>query len=596
MQHNPLYSDVEIDLTRDLNINQICHVRQPQNLNEDGQPGGQWRIRPRNTKTLHGNMHQGMSNFGIWAGLQCVAMSTAAAIKLTLTPASTWLKSTLDQVLVNGNNLFVSIVGDSPHYLLVNELPKRPSVRLFGCLVELDYDPDPIYYGARSALQSVVTQFFAENNINGIIIDSRGYARFIGKRDEYFYLFDSHCCTDTGATSSNSKKKACILETTDLTELIKVLKRGIGGVQSTFTLDVIKIKIIDESIENELVNEPAPITTNVVNIQHSLLMNVDIDQPQLSDVIDVPNQHVGLNEIHRKTMPPVNIMDEPKAEEMGWFHLFPYGINGLYERRDIPITVKDYFQTRVMNSDTRFQSPDYVMYALSIFEFLRANSNINVCCKKIQKDGHEVDDLHLYIRNLRGSGAYFTQCTKELTSMMAQLGTPSFFLTFSADDLHWPDLRYALLLADGRPHVDPFSLTAEETQVLIEKFPVTVMRHFQNRFLALLNLMQNDDILFGGKVVDFWWRIEFQNRGAPHVHMVIWVENMPRLDQNMTEEELQSFIDRIDSIISCKLPDSNEDSELYELVSNCQHHHHTATCFKRGNFCPHIKLPPKQQC
>ncbi|GFS42486.1 ATP-dependent DNA helicase [Trichonephila inaurata madagascariensis] len=52
--------------------------------------------------------------------------------------------------------------------------------------------------------------------------------------------------------------------------------------------------------------------------------------------------------------------------------------------------------------------------------------------------------------------------------------------------------------------------------------------------------MLNNDEVFGGKVEDYWWQIEFQNRGSPHLHMVVWINDHPLLD---TPEGLQSAND-----------------------------------------------------
>lgn len=280
----------------------------------------------------------------------------------------------------------------------------------------------------------------------------------------------------------------------------------------------------------------------------------------------------------------MNVFHEQKSEELAWFHLFPYGTNGLNQQRDIRITPLNYLQTRIMGSDPRFQTSDYLMYALSMFEFLRANSNISVCGKKLRQNGNVVDNLHLYVKNLRGSGAYFTDCVKELTTMVTQLGPPTFFMSFSSNDLNWTDLRSALLIADDQPNKNPIELTARETQALLEKYPVLVQRHFQNRFYALLNVMKHDDSLLGGKLTDYWWRMEFQDRGSVHLHMVVWIESFPHLESS-NEETRQVAIETLNKIVSCHIPDEKEDSDLYELVTSSQMHRHTTSCFKKSTHC-----------
>ena len=33
-----------------------------------------------------------------------------------------------------------------------------------------------------------------------------------------------------------------------------------------------------------------------------------------------------------------------------------------------------------------------------------------------------------------------------------------------------------------------------------------------------------DSHCLGGEVEDWFWRIEFQKRGSPHVHMLLWIK------------------------------------------------------------------------
>lgn len=79
--------------------------------------------------------------------------------------------------------------------------------------------------------------------------------------------------------------------------------------------------------------------------------------------------------------------------------------------------------------------------------------------------------------------------------------------------------------------------------------------------------------MFGGQVEDYWWRIEFQNLGSPHLHMLVWIKDHPLLD---TPEGLQ----RIDHVCSCEL--TVQDAELHDLVIKVQIHRHSHTCGKKG--------------
>ena len=86
-----------------------------------------------------------------------------------------------------------------------------------------------------------------------------------------------------------------------------------------------------------------------------------------------------------------------------------------------------------------------------------------------------------------------------------------------------------------------------------------------------------------GNVTDSFIRLEFQQRGAPHIHCLLWVENAPVFDQD-DDETVTAFVDRY---ISCKLPDKSADPELHEMVTNVQMHNknHSPSCKKGKKTC-----------
>ncbi|KAG5863592.1 hypothetical protein JTB14_029204 [Gonioctena quinquepunctata] len=104
-----------------------------------------------------------------------------------------------------------------------------------------------------------------------------------------------------------------------------------------------------------------------------------------------------------------------------------------------------------------------------------------------------------------------------------------------------------------------------------------------------MKFIKNNDEVFGGKVKDHWWRIEFQNLGSPHLHMVIWIENHPEFDT----EEGKLLLDRN---CCCEMPTEGEDPELYELVKKCQIHRHTHTCMKNNTLVRCRFNFPRQEC
>ena len=72
--------------------------------------------------------------------------------------------------------------------------------------------------------------------------------------------------------------------------------------------------------------------------------------------------------------------------------------------------------------------------------------------------------------------------------------------------------------------------------------PVIVAKHFQFRvetfFTEILLTKANPT----GKIVHYALRVEFQMRGSPHRHALIWTSDCPKLTHE-TKEEYISFID-----------------------------------------------------
>lgn len=86
-----------------------------------------------------------------------------------------------------------------------------------------------------------------------------------------------------------------------------------------------------------------------------------------------------------------------------------------------------------------------------------------------------------------------------------------------------------------------------------------------------------------GKIKDYFYRVEFQQRGSPHVHCLFWVENAPKLNEDNEDNDalVAAFID---DYITCETP-GDDDAELYETVNSVQKHssRHSKTCRKKNS-------------
>ena len=109
--------------------------------------------------------------------------------------------------------------------------------------------------------------------------------------------------------------------------------------------------------------------------------------------------------------------------------------------------------------------------------------------------------------------------------------------------------------------------------------PVVVAKDFQHKvetFFTEILLSKLNPI---GKIVYYALRIEFQMRGPPHLHALIWTSDCPTL----TSENSEAYVKFVDKRVQAFLPDEQTDPELHDLVKTYQKHNHSKTCRKYKN-------------
>ena len=163
-------------------------------------------------------------------------------------------------------------------------------------------------------------------------------------------------------------------------------------------------------------------------------------------------------------------------------------------------------------------------------------------------------------------------------AMIRQLGMPSLFLTFSAAETWWPELLISLYYEKYGKSLtfdDVAKMTWAEKVGLIRENPVTTARHFDHRFRNYFNLVVKPVLGYNDSEDDYFLRVEFQNRGSPHVHMIIWHHVAPKYKVDDTSQVCQY----IDKYITVDLP-GNSIAEIPQYLL-CQFHSHTLSCKKK---------------
>lgn len=140
-------------------------------------------------------------------------------------------------------------------------------------------------------------------------------------------------------------------------------------------------------------------------------------------------------------------------------------------------------------------------------------------------------------------------------ALSAKFGKTSLFITMTCN-MSWPEItaqRRPLERAEHRPDV--------------------LCRVFKMKHDELINRIDKGEIF--GRCLAYSRTIEFQKRGWPHAHMLVWIDDRDwRLDDP----------DDIDSVVWARIPDSAADPELFELMKK------NACSWAMRCFEPHIWL------
>ena len=113
--------------------------------------------------------------------------------------------------------------------------------------------------------------------------------------------------------------------------------------------------------------------------------------------------------------------------------------------------------------------------------------------------------------------------------MVKQLGIPTYFLTLSCADLRWEELPYIINKLNnlGLSEEELKNLSYQERCNLLNNNPALVARHFQYKVEVFKEITLDGPL---GKTKYYAIRIEFQERGSPHVHSFIWICNAPNIE------------------------------------------------------------------
>ncbi|GFQ76040.1 helitron_like_N domain-containing protein [Trichonephila clavata] len=165
----------------------------------------------------------------------------------------------------------------------------------------------------------------------------------------------------------------------------------------------------------------------------------------------------------------------------------------------------------------------------------------------------DVGQLIILPSSFTGSPRYMHERTQDAMTYVRNYGRPDLFITFTCNPA-WPEIENELLLGQ-KPH-NRHDLLA---------------RVFHGKLKILMNLITKGKIF--GVVQCYMYTIEWQKRGLPHAHILVWLQ-----------ETLHAH--KVDDFISAEIPNPEEDPELFNCITTQMVH---GPCGVINPFSPCMK-------
>ena len=110
--------------------------------------------------------------------------------------------------------------------------------------------------------------------------------------------------------------------------------------------------------------------------------------------------------------------------------------------------------------------------------------------------------------------------------------------------------------------------------------PISVSRKFSQKFHNFFDTVLIRELFVLGEVTHSFWKKEYQSRGAPHYHVLLWIKDAPVIGVD-PEHVVTEWIDKR---ISCHIPDEKGSPELHRLVTKYQLHKCSNYCRRKKKF------------
>ncbi|XP_063949104.1 uncharacterized protein LOC108203411 isoform X2 [Daucus carota subsp. sativus] len=182
-------------------------------------------------------------------------------------------------------------------------------------------------------------------------------------------------------------------------------------------------------------------------------------------------------------------------------------------------------------------------------------NSVRDAVRRGENDPSHVAKCVILPASFTGCKRYMSQYYKDSLALCRSIGHPTLFLTMTCNS-KWPEIKEMM---QHLPGVD------------ISDAPDVTARVFKQKVDQLIDLIKKQN--FFGRCIGLMHVIEFQKRGLPHVHMLIW----------LNDADKPKNAESIDRIVSAEIPDKDADPVAYSAVCNYMLH---GPCGKDATYSP----------
>ena len=345
---------------------------------------------------------------------------------------------------------------------------------------------------------------------------------------------------------------------------------------------------------------------------------------------------------------PTNILEEKDWDIKSWPMLHPDGKFGIHHKRKVRLTDQQYLGQRILNKDLRFsQSAGYIFAAAAYIEKKQLMSKANISFmrgkKSLGNEGkaqYDLEDAFTTFEGVTNTPKYWQKVKYDMIAKLENIGPFHIFFTLSCGDARYDEnfstileqMGYEIHYTRDRANKNTETIVVNKDDRKIQKpleaflrediddslhemirtNVLTATRNFQRRvetFEKEIMMGENNPM----KIKYISYRVEFQGRGAAHIHGTLWLD-LKEIEKHQTFQSIgegilseafrklrddiklsdkeKTAIERFtDLFCTCTLNpntvhrDTEVGKKIIEIIKKVNCHHCTGPCEKYGDKC-----------